>query len=366
MELALETTWPDLPLPKVNYNGVPRNTTLVSKRDAAYITRRSRFERTYSALSVSWCLTDDQMEAFETFFAEELDNGIAQFKIELRYPENTSLKEWAVRFDEGYTTSNEEGTWLVQASLDLIGPVQIPEAATTECPVTDGLIACFEALNLDGTSPVDFWRDVSGWEHHAVASPTAGSAPAYQANAFGSSPGVVFDGVDDEMDITCPVDVPSVTLFVVCSIPAQAGVFAGPINWRTAGKAGFHFNDARGNALHYLPGFLKTDSTGAFSLSKELQGGSQLVTFPLVYPVGPRLFVCRFEVDVALSYRYQGEAGAPNLDGYFDYSPEAKLGSVKGVNWQGTLGAVLVYNRALEDAEIVLVENYLNSRYPCF
>jgi len=127
MELALETVWPaDLPLPKVDYTGLPRNTTLVSKRDSAYITRRSRFECTYAMLSVSWCLTNDQLEDFETFFTGELDNGIAQFKIELRYPENSALKEWAVRFDEGYSTTYEDGTWLVQASLDLVGPIQIP------------------------------------------------------------------------------------------------------------------------------------------------------------------------------------------------------------------------------------------------
>lgn len=359
MELALETVWPDLPLPKVDYTGIPRNTTLVSKRDSAYIARRSRFERTYALLSVSWCFTDDQLEAFETFFAEELDNGIAQFKIELRYPENSALKEWAVRFDEGYSTSNEEGRWLVSASLDLVGPVEIAERELL-VPVTDGLLACWEALDLEGyanNDPVETWPDVSGWEHHATTPPVSAAWPKYAVNAFGTSPGVTFDGTANAMDITCPVEIGNMTLFVVCKIPSTS-THAGPINW--GGDDGFVFYDGRGNALAFMPAFVKMDPTPVF---KEL--GGDYTTWPVTYPIGARMFIMRYTAG-ALTYRYQGAAGTLGLDTFTGWAAQDALGKGGSGFWVGTLGAILVYNRALLDAEILLVEEYLNDRYPCF
>ncbi len=363
VQLALETTWPDLPLPKVDYSGAPRYSTIVSKRDAAYIARRSRFERSYATLYAQWCLTTEQLEAFETFYLEELDNGIAQFKIELRYPENSVLKEWAVQFDQnGYTVTHDEGHWLVQAALDIVGPVTVPERELL-VPVTDGLLACWEALDLEGyanNDPVKTWPDVSGWEHHATTPPVSGAWPKYTVNAFGTSPGVAFDGSANKMDITCPVGLSNVTLFVVCKMPVTIPAFSGPINW--GGDAGFVFYDGRANAVAFMPSFVKTNPVTA---AKELTG--DYTTWPVTYPVPPRLFVIRYAVGV-LTFRYQGAAGVPNLDTYTGWPALDALGKGgdNAVCWSGTLGAILVYNRALLDAEMPLVEAYLNSRYPCF
>ncbi len=366
MELALETAWPDLPLPKVEYNGFPRNSTLVSKRTSSYITRRSRFERSYALLSVSWCFTDSQLETFETFFATELDNGIAQFKIELRYPRNSALKIWAVRFHEGYTTSFEEGTWMVQASLDLVSPVLIPERELL-VPVTEGLRACWEALDLEGYAngdPVRTWPDVSGWEHHGTTPPFSGRWPLYITDSFGSSPGVVFNGDTNWFDITCPTDVVHVTVFCVMSMLTAASSFlTSPINWRGEGAAGFSIDDMRGNVMHYGLGFVKTNPS--VFLSKEALGGG----IPYGYPFGPKMLVVRysgdgtpapFPADGGLSFRSQGGVSAVNIDG-LPGSDQAKLGRMNGA-----LGAILVYDRDLLDGEILLVEAYLNGRYPCF
>lgn len=191
MELALETVWPDLPLPKVDYTGAPRNSTLVSKKSEAYITRRSRFERSYSILSVSWCFTTEQLVVFEAFFAGELDNGIAQFKIELRFPENSALKEWAVRFDEGYTTTYEEGVWSVQATLDLISPVTF--GPVIPGPPMTGLASWLKADAITGKNDGDAmsgtdWPDSSGNDVGSGSFSTA----TYQTNVQGGLPVVRF------------------------------------------------------------------------------------------------------------------------------------------------------------------------------
>lgn len=124
MILQVDIDWPvALPLPFLEYSGEPRNGTLVSPTDAAAISRRSRFERSYTTLSVAWVFTDAQYQSFKTFFATTLGNGTAQFAIELRFPLNSGLTEWSVRIEDGYTAAHEEGMWRVQATLDLVNPV---------------------------------------------------------------------------------------------------------------------------------------------------------------------------------------------------------------------------------------------------
>lgn len=123
MELQIELEWPeDLPLPRETFSGDPRNSTIVSQSESVVIARRSRFTRTYATLTVMWVLTDAQYRAFKDFFADDLGNGTAQFKMDLLYPANSELKAWAVQFEEGYEASYEEGMWTIQSQLNLVGP----------------------------------------------------------------------------------------------------------------------------------------------------------------------------------------------------------------------------------------------------
>lgn len=124
MILQVDIAWPtSIPLPSLDFSGAPRNSTLVSPEESATIVRRSRFQRSYSMLSVGWVLTEAQYQDLCDFFLGDLGNGTAQFKIELRYPKNSELTEWSVRFGGGYEASREEGYWTVRASLELVNPV---------------------------------------------------------------------------------------------------------------------------------------------------------------------------------------------------------------------------------------------------
>jgi hypothetical protein len=124
MILQIDITWPaTLPLPFVDYSGQPDNSTIASPPESGVISRRSRFERTYLSIAVNWKFTPLQYETFKSFFAEDLGNGTAAFKIELRYPLNSVLLEWIVRFSEDYKAAHEDGTWTVQAAIDVVNPV---------------------------------------------------------------------------------------------------------------------------------------------------------------------------------------------------------------------------------------------------
>lgn len=124
MILQIDLTWPvSLPLPFLEFSGSPENATLVSPPESSAILRRSRFTKSYSTIAVAWTFTEDQFQTFEDFFLNDLGNGVAQFKIELRFPTNSVLAKWSVRLKEGYQSNFVEGIWKVQASLFLVNPV---------------------------------------------------------------------------------------------------------------------------------------------------------------------------------------------------------------------------------------------------
>lgn len=117
------TQWPStLPLPLRDFSGEPRNATIASSLESARIQRRTRFRSAVTQISVKWNLTLAEMDAFELFFDNDLENGAGQFEIELRYPLTTALEVWLVRFLEGYEAEHVDGTWSVSAVLELLRP----------------------------------------------------------------------------------------------------------------------------------------------------------------------------------------------------------------------------------------------------
>lgn len=125
MILTIDNEWPGtLPLPFIDYSGVPLNTTIFSPDITYHVERRSRFTRSYYLLSVRWNFNDDQFEAFKAFL-DEIGNGTAQFKIELRFPKNTALTEWSVRLEDRYEADYDDGIWTVTAGLELVNPIII-------------------------------------------------------------------------------------------------------------------------------------------------------------------------------------------------------------------------------------------------
>lgn len=117
------TSFPStIPLPFIDYSGGVRNATIKSNEDHGYLYRRARRNTAYADLSVVWVLTPRQYALFRTFYDTTLSNGATQFEIELRYPKNTELTEWVVRFQAGFDATYQEGIWNLSAGMEIFRP----------------------------------------------------------------------------------------------------------------------------------------------------------------------------------------------------------------------------------------------------
>lgn len=127
MNRAIDIAWPStLPLPSIDYTGQPIYPLLISPiQGTIHIERRSRFTTSYTDLSVTWMLSETEHDAFETFFSTTLGNGTAQFQIELKFPTQSALVQWAVRFLGEFTATHLDGFWQVQAAMRLVIPIVI-------------------------------------------------------------------------------------------------------------------------------------------------------------------------------------------------------------------------------------------------
>jgi hypothetical protein len=131
-QIQIDIVWPDgsgsdgalLPLPYVDYGGANRNSTIISSLEGGPYARRSRFSKYYVAASVSWRLADAELADLRTFFESTLGNGSSAFGIELRYPKNSALSTWLVRFVGGYSAEFMEGLWAVSSRLELLEKVE--------------------------------------------------------------------------------------------------------------------------------------------------------------------------------------------------------------------------------------------------
>ncbi len=124
MKYTATINWPStLPLPALEYAGVVLDSTIISKSDQGLIQKRARFEPVYPALSLSWVFTPAQYAAFLTFFNDTLYDGMAIFALALRFPLNTSLKTWGVRFEGSFSSVQIErnGLWRVESNLNVLG-----------------------------------------------------------------------------------------------------------------------------------------------------------------------------------------------------------------------------------------------------
>jgi hypothetical protein len=107
-----------LPLPRNQHDTTPRNSTLSDTLDQANILRRARFKPAYATLGVEWVFTVAEYATFQQFWSY-LGNGCAQFRIPLRYPEDSILTPWIVRFLGEFTSQPLDGMWSVKAKIEL-------------------------------------------------------------------------------------------------------------------------------------------------------------------------------------------------------------------------------------------------------
>jgi hypothetical protein len=122
-------TWPTtLPLPFIDYTGTVRMATLSSSLQQGRIDRRQRFTVSIPTLQVQWILSAAELVAFQTFFNTTLHGGTALFEMELKYPRNTELNSWVVRFLQGYQARRVDSFWIISVPLELLRSSTIPAA----------------------------------------------------------------------------------------------------------------------------------------------------------------------------------------------------------------------------------------------
>lgn len=133
MTVTTDIDWPStLPLPMLDGNsGAPRNSTLVTPLGVNLSNRRSRFQKSYTDLTVQFRFNHTELPIFQEFWNDTLGNGVAQFEIDLRFPRNSNpLTRWVVAFvGEGYEVDCLEGIWQVTAQMDLWHPTEIEDPA---------------------------------------------------------------------------------------------------------------------------------------------------------------------------------------------------------------------------------------------
>lgn len=124
LTIPILNSWPadTVPLPSIVYSGGPRNATITSPVEQSVIKRRSRFHKAYDTLRVTWLLDTAQLVAFQSFYNDDLRVGIACFSMELKYPKNSALDTWLVRFHAGHSTTYIDGIWKVEAELEILNP----------------------------------------------------------------------------------------------------------------------------------------------------------------------------------------------------------------------------------------------------
>lgn len=206
MNVAVNNTWPDLPLPLIDYSGMPQGSGLVSDSTYGKQYRRNRHRIPYQQLFLKWVFDPFQYPAFQSFYIDDLGNGTATFALELRYPKNSSLTTWQVRFLGDINKTYNDGKWTVTGVVCLLQPVIIVEPrdpTVTEAESGEEVVGEEDQIGLElgfGCSE-GFQSSVSSnyvWSLPSGVDPNEGIIAEYREHAkilFANEREAMLDGV---------------------------------------------------------------------------------------------------------------------------------------------------------------------------
>ena len=211
-----------------------------------------------------------------------------------------------------------------------------------------------DALSLSNNDPVGTWLDSSGNSHPLAGFTTA--RPLYKTNVQNSLPGVLFDGVNDLLEVTLSVG--AFTLVWVLKLTT------GGVLWWAEGPAG---NEDIVQAAD--PGLVvqRSDGDGVVLSVDEgdtswMNGTSVIVVRMDGTFVGTT--VRRNGVELALSVWEEGADGDPGVTAT---SRSIFVGSQDGDDpIAGHLLEGMFFNGGLSDAAIEQVESYANDKWALY
>ena len=245
------------------------------------------------------------------------------------------------------------------------GPLARHSSLVSSGPPSSGLIAQWESDAITGLNDGDAvasWPDGSGNSRTATQS-SATLKPLFKTNIFGSKPSVRFDGSNDLLSFTT-TSITNWTFFMVMTVRTYKA-FGGALSWRAASQAGFMFWDTIGNAAAWVPSIIRTNTSNAEVLSKTKNAAGY--GYPTPFPSGPGIICFRYNDTGPTVYtrRDSQTLATATTDGYTGVPTEGSIGH--GYDYLAMdVGAVLVYNTALADADVSSVFTYLNGKYTVY
>ena len=227
---------------------------------------------------------------------------------------------------------------------------------------------------LTGWRPVDRWLDTSGKKHHALQS-LAAPRPAF--NTVGDEAFLRFDGRDDFLVVSGgDASATNITVFVLAAPRTNGGNFSALFSTAAAGRNDY----SSGLNLDFGPGATKElsvinlESAGAIGFVDFLQPGKNLAAelpFGGFHVFSVRSSIAKGDEAFLDSIRLGERPRAPSVIGLDEMVIGGRLFSNDPAEpplarsfLQGDIAAVLVYDRALSDAERHQVEQWLFDRIP--
>jgi len=244
-------------------------------------------------------------------------------------------------------------------------PATVAATSDPTLTITNGLIGWWESAAITGQSDggtLTNWTDLSG--NGRDASGGGATAPLYKTNIFGSKPAVRFDGVNDELGFTHTA-VTNFTVVVAWQLKSIGSWGFGPVRWRpgTSGGPGFELDGDTSSTSNPIKHLVVWNAAGTEIANKKGPDES------LSLPGTPR-------VKAIDTWRWDGTTCTMRLNGAaqtvangagsgYGHSGVDSIGGSYGFPG-GDVAAVLVYDTNLSDGDILTVESYLNTKYPCY
>ena len=231
---------------------------------------------------------------------------------------------------------------------------RLKETRGSQTPVVDGLVlhlSAAQGVEHDNSGRVLKWQDLSGHGHHASQKDPA-ARPFLTNSGAGPKPRVNFDGKRNFLDLEGGQLLTSgaFSIFAVVRDAGHAGHRTLFSNW----------NGASGNSTSSV--FLGTTAQATVRLSDDFTSPQPLSRndgFFLLSAIAAPQETSIFQGANVLARKGSGLA-ARRLDTEFVIGQQ---GNIQGEWWDGDLAEILVYDRALTDAERVQLTGELQTRH---
>jgi hypothetical protein len=197
-----------------------------------------------------------------------------------------------------------------------------------------------DSLVLSDGNPVATWADSSGNGHDATQA-TAGKRPLYKTGILNGNPAVLFDGVDDILDIAAPVSNNSFSLFVAFEPVASSDGYGAM--YTSNGVGGLFYR----GATRKLDMYSGSDHNSTAAVT---EGAGHL--FTAVNQSGPNQL--DFWVDTVADGSFTAVSAIAASEIGDDGGSET---------FKGYIAEIIEYDSALSTGNRQAVESYLKTKY---